>query len=172
MSTFVSVGNAQQPFTRLLDEVARISPQLPQPVLVQHGHTPFAAAGCVAVDFLDPARYAEQIRTARVLVLHAGAGSVLHAIESGHVPVVVPRLARFGEHVNDHQLAFARQLAQAGRVLLVEEAAQLAAAVPRVPERRAFAGGSTGGALVAEVRRLLEAHERRLGTNQPHSRTS
>ncbi len=166
MSTFVSVGNAQQSFARLLDEVARISPQLPQPVVVQHGHTAFAAAGCVSMDFLDPARYAEQIRTARVLVLHAGAGSVLHAIKAGHVPVVMPRLARFSEHVNDHQLAFAKQLAQAGRVLLVEEAAQLADAVARVPGRQAPGAVPAGGALVAEVRRMLEAHERRLGINQ------
>ncbi len=162
MSTFVSVGNARQAFTRLLEEVARIYPELPQPVVVQHGNTPFEAHGCEAVEFLEPARYAAQIRDARVLILHGGAGSVMHAIEAGHVPVIVPRLKRHGEHVNDHQLDFAKQLAQTGRIELVEEVGQLLGAVARAQGRSAAPRATGAGTLVTEVRQLLEAHERRL----------
>ena len=37
MTTFVAVGNATQPFARLIDAVVAIAADLPQPVLIQHG---------------------------------------------------------------------------------------------------------------------------------------
>ena len=51
----------------------------------------------------------EHVRRARVVVSHAGVGSVLTALANGKRPVVVPRLHRFGEAVDDHQLPFAPQ---------------------------------------------------------------
>ena len=72
---------------------------------------------------------AETMRAARVVVCHAGVGSILTALTNGKRPVTVPRLARLGEAVDDHQLPFARRLAEAGLVTLVEDPAELASAV-------------------------------------------
>ena len=129
MSTFVSVGNAKQPFRRLLDAVARLAPRLPQPVIVQHGHTPFACEHCQAVAFLGMGEFARRVAEAELLILHAGAGSVIHAIEAAKRPVVMPRRADLGEHVNNHQLEFARVLGETGRVVVVETPERLEAAI-------------------------------------------
>ena len=51
--TFVSVGNAKHPFHRLLKGVAVIASKLPQPVVVQHGHTPFESPLCKAKAFMN-----------------------------------------------------------------------------------------------------------------------
>jgi UDP-N-acetylglucosamine--N-acetylmuramyl-(pentapeptide) pyrophosphoryl-undecaprenol N-acetylglucosamine transferase len=51
------------------------------------------------------------IQSADVVISHAGTGSALTALELGKVPVLVPRSARHGEHVDDHQHEIARQLA-------------------------------------------------------------
>ena len=53
-----------------------------------------------------------------VFVTHAGVGTLLRALELGVRPVVVPRRAERGEHVDDHQLQVARALAERGLVLL------------------------------------------------------
>ncbi|MDP5183822.1 glycosyltransferase [Blastococcus sp. BMG 814] len=53
-----------------------------------------------------------------VFVTHAGVGTLLRALELGVRPVVLPRLAARGEHVDDHQLQVARELARRGLVLL------------------------------------------------------
>ena len=137
MSTFVSVGNATQPFSRLLDAVARLAPELPQPVTVQFGSNTFSSAACRSVDFLSMESFTAHIRDADLLILHAGAGTVLNAIRAGKVPIVAPRRACYGEHVDDHQLEFARALAAAGKVVIVEDMDQLAAAVNEVRMRKA-----------------------------------
>jgi UDP-N-acetylglucosamine transferase subunit ALG13 len=129
--TFVSVGNAKQLFRRFLNEVAVIASKLPQPVIVQHGHTPFECPICKAKAFMDMEEFSSNIKNAELLIMHAGAGSVIHAIEAGKVPVVMPRRASFGEHVNDHQVEFAEALARAGRVIMIESPEELESAVAK-----------------------------------------
>lgn len=130
MSTFVSVGNATQPFARLLDAVCKLAPQLPQPVFVQYGaaHS-FSCAACAGVAFLEMGEFEKRVIEAELLILHAGAGSVIHAIKAGKVPVIMPRRASLGEHVDDHQHEFARELEKIGKVFVAHDAATLAQAV-------------------------------------------
>jgi beta-1,4-N-acetylglucosaminyltransferase len=130
--TFVSVGNATQPFNRLIEAVLKIAPQLPQKVMLQYGNSSCPFTGdCIARQFVKMEEFSLLIAEAELLILHAGAGSVIHAIQAGKVPVVLPRLAKYGEHVDDHQLEFARGLAEAGKVVMVEEPEDLIRAVEK-----------------------------------------
>lgn len=130
MSTFVSVGNATQPFARLLEAVCQAAPHLPQPVFVQYGvATDFSCPGCSAVAFLEMDEFARRVSEAELLILHAGAGSVIHAIRAGKVPVVMARRSRCGEHVDDHQIEFANALAKMGKVAVAEGVDDLLEAV-------------------------------------------
>jgi UDP-N-acetylglucosamine transferase subunit ALG13 len=131
LTTLVSVGNAHQPFTRLIHAITSIAHTLPQPVVVQHGHTPFDSFECRGVTFLDMLAFESAVSEAEVLILHAGAGSVIHALGAGKAPVVMARRAEFGEHVDDHQVEFAREVALTGRVVVVEHIADLKAAIER-----------------------------------------
>jgi hypothetical protein len=78
------------------------------------------------------------MEAADVVICHAGAGSILCAFRAGHTPVVVPRLARYSETVDDHQLELTRALAAEGRVIGVEDLATLPEAVASAPARRAL----------------------------------
>lgn len=155
MSTFVSLGNATQPFNRLLDAVVAIVSMLPEPIVVQYGNTPFSNGEFTASPFLELSEFIRYIEDADLLILHAGAGSVIHAINAGKVPVVMPRRAKYGEIVDDHQLEFARALAEKGKVVIAEEPEQLADAVRRAlklqPGIRRDAGEAPLVRLVAET---------------------
>lgn len=123
--TFVSVGNATRPFNRLLDEVIKLVPDLPRPVVVQHGVAPFPSKVCIAVPFLSMVEFERLMCESELLILHAGAGSVIHAVRAGKVPVVIPRRAGYDEIVDDHQVELAKALAAAGRVVAIDDVAQL-----------------------------------------------
>lgn len=158
LSTFVSVGNATQPFHRLLDAVCELVHQLPQPVFVQYGSAQdfICCPSCHAVAFMEMQAFERQVAEAELLILHAGAGSVIHAVRAGKVPVVMPRRAHLGEHVDDHQLEFARELAAAGKVVMCEDVSELADAVAEALERQRKNPNTTGEpALVGMVRAVL-----------------
>lgn len=61
-------------------------------------------------------KYVEQ---ARIVITHGGPSSFIMALQKGKIPIVVPRQKQFGEHVNDHQLDFARTVAGHYKNILV-----------------------------------------------------
>ncbi len=125
---FVTVGTNEARFERLLRAVAA----LPSDERVRDPAWPLAgrpASNCELVDFLPFEAMVETMRRARVVVTHAGVGSVMVALSNGKRPVVVPRRKALGEAVDDHQLELGRRFAQAGFVTLVETEPALADAV-------------------------------------------
>lgn len=130
---FVTVGTHQQAFQRLLDAVDELPPER---LVVQYGYGRAPAAADEAAAFFGYGEVVEHMASARAVVTHAGVGSILTALRIGHTPVVVPRLRRFGEHVDDHQVELVRRLEEEGRVLAAWEIADIAAAIAAVPARR------------------------------------
>ena len=111
---FVTLGTHEQPFERALDLVAGLADR--DELLIQHGAT-HARPGLPHVEWLDYLEWeplTASMRDAEVVITHAGVGSAVTAIRAGKKPVLVPRLARFGEHVDDHQLQLAERLADFG----------------------------------------------------------
>ena len=111
---FVTLGTHEQPFARALDLVAELEFEEEEEVVVQYGATPARSdlSNVEWVDYLEWDALTQTMRRAEVVISHAGVGSTVTAIRAGKRPVVVPRLARFGEHVDDHQLQLAERLAQ------------------------------------------------------------
>jgi UDP-N-acetylglucosamine--N-acetylmuramyl-(pentapeptide) pyrophosphoryl-undecaprenol N-acetylglucosamine transferase len=100
-------------FRRLLDRVRQIVPEHVD-VIWQVGDTPaHDIAGTVhrvmSVDQLERC-----VREADVVISHAGVGSALTAFASGKFPILVPREATYGEHVDDHQTDVAVDLERRG----------------------------------------------------------
>lgn len=161
MSTFVAVGNARQPFDRLLAAIDEIAGQLPQPVFVQFGATSSGARrGWTGTAFLDMEAFEKHVNETELLILHAGAGCVIHAIRAGKIPVVVPRRAHLGEHVDDHQMEFAMELQKAGKVLVAHDAPSIVAAAAQAMQRqtREATRPRAEPSLVALVRRALHGN--------------
>jgi beta-1,4-N-acetylglucosaminyltransferase len=124
---FVSVGTHEAPFDRLLRATAEL--QLDEQLVVQYGPSEVRIAGAVESEYLSFDEVVDHIREARAVVMHAGVGSVMISLANGKRPIVMPRLQRFGEHVDDHQLELARRLEANGLVTVVEDPAALAAAL-------------------------------------------
>ena len=131
---FVTLGTHGQPFTRLI----RALVELPtSELVVQHGHSPAPAGVTRAVAFMEFSEVLEQIDAAAAVITHAGVGSILCATRAGHTPVVVPRLERHGEHVDDHQVELTGALAKRGMVVPAWELDRLGEILGTVPARRA-----------------------------------
>ena len=61
------------------------------------------------------------IAEARIVVTHGGPASFVAPLSIGKIPVVVPRQYRYNEHVNDHQLDFAREVEKRMSNIIVAE---------------------------------------------------
>lgn len=145
----VTTGTNGSAFDRLLGPIAEL--ELDEELVVQHGPSLLRAPRATNVEYLPFAELEELVRRARVVVTHAGVGSILLSLLNGTRPIVVPRLRGSGEAVDDHQLELARRLAELGLLQLVEDpsriAAELAATQPELQT-----SGPSGGRLATELR--------------------
>jgi UDP-N-acetylglucosamine transferase subunit ALG13 len=133
----VTVGtNESYGFRRLIEALLRVIPSQSE-VLWQTGTTDVTGLGITGHARVPAADLARAIAEADLVISHAGMGSALTVLEAGRTPLLVPRLRRFGEHVDDHQVPTAEELARRGLCLAraatdVDEAALYAAAAGRV----------------------------------------
>lgn len=109
----VTVGTMEFSFRRLLTRVkALLDPGAT--VLWQTGASDISGLGIDASPFLSARALAAAIGEADLVIAHAGVGSALMALDAGRRPVLVPRARDAGEHVDDHQLLIAEELARRG----------------------------------------------------------
>ncbi len=101
----------QLPFDRLVKALDELAPSLNEPIVGQIGtHAQYLPQNFQYFLTMRPTEFDLQFRSARVIVSHAGIGTILSARKHGKPIVIVPRQAKFGEHRNDHQLATCAQM--------------------------------------------------------------
>jgi UDP-N-acetylglucosamine transferase subunit ALG13 len=152
----VTTGTNEQPFDRLVRAAAELAQS--EEAFVQYGSSLEPHGPGEWVEFLDFDELADRMREARVVLCHAGVGSIMLARKCGHRPVVLPRRFHLGEAVDDHQLHMGRRLHGAGLVTLVEDERDLAAAIGAPDGARAVAANAQiagAAALAADLRGFL-----------------
>jgi UDP-N-acetylglucosamine transferase subunit ALG13 len=122
---FVATGT-QEPFDRLIQTIDRLAPTLATDrVVAQICHSQYKARYVECHDFLPPSQFDALFMEAELVVAHAGMGTILSALAKDKPLLIMPRLARFGEHRNDHQLATARAFEKLRYVHVAYDEAQL-----------------------------------------------
>jgi UDP-N-acetylglucosamine transferase subunit ALG13 len=156
----VTVGNATQGFRRLLDAVDRLAGEGAfggDTLRVQSGHTrDFRPRHCRHQAFFSMDEFVALIHEASLIIAHAGAGTLFHALGAGKVPVVMPRRRKYGEHVDDHQVELVTALAAAGRVVPAYEAEDVQGAVRTARRGGVSQGGSSPPRMLALVTEAIE----------------
>jgi len=116
---FVTTGT-QAPFDRLIQAVDESIPFLNgEEVVAQTCQSSYVPNHMTTVDLMSPADFFEHFNNAKLIIAHAGMGTVLSAMSAAKPLIVMPRLASLREHRNDHQLATVKKLAHMnfGRVV-------------------------------------------------------
>jgi UDP-N-acetylglucosamine transferase subunit ALG13 len=137
---FVTVGTHHQPFDRLLESLAALEGE---ELVVQYGTGRAPAGATRAEAFMPFDEMVDCFRTAEKVITHAGVGSVICARREGHVPIVVPRRADLGEHVDEHQVELSDALASHGTVIAVHDTGELPKRLESAPGRQAPAESAT-----------------------------
>lgn len=148
----VTVGTSPFPYPRLARYLQDLLARgiITEKVLFQHGATDASGLDSPLIEKTamlakDEMRAAQ--REATRIISHAGQGTTRSLIEDRKPFIIVPRLKRFSEHIDDHQLEFARAM-QAHGVQIAESLEALEdflrqppgpmAALPKIPHLADF----------------------------------
>lgn len=128
---FLTVGMEGFSFDRLLksmDEGIRTC-EIRKTVFAQTGNSQYVPKLFKYCKFLSFGEMVEFIRKADIIVAHAGVGSTLLCLNLQKIPILFPRRVNLREHLDNHQLEFARQMERVGKVLVAYDEQELVSKV-------------------------------------------
>lgn len=135
---FVTVGTHEQGFNRLIKMIDNLKGdgKITDEVFIQIGYSDYRPCHCQWSNFLnfEQMNFYEEFST--TIITHGGPASFMKVLGRGKIPIVVPRLKKYQEHVNDHQLEFAKRVLEKGYpILLIEDVNELLEAIQASKKR-------------------------------------
>jgi beta-1,4-N-acetylglucosaminyltransferase len=138
---FLTVGT-QFPFDRLVKAVDDLldGDLTIEEIFAQIGNSSYRPRNFEAVSSLEKHLFDRHFCEASSVIGHAGIGTVSMAMEHEKPLLVVPRRQKYGEVVNDHQVAIAERFERLGHLLVAYETRDLPAKIDQlrtfVPRKR------------------------------------
>ena len=124
---FVTLGTQDKSFSRLLDAIEREikNGTINEKVIVQAGHTEYKSKNMEIHKLLPMDKFDEYIKECDLLITHAGVGSIMTGLNNDKKIIAVPRLSKYNEHNNDHQVQIATQFSKLGYILYADDLEKL-----------------------------------------------
>lgn len=116
---FVTLGTQDKPFTRLLEAIEQEieNGNITDEVIVQAGFTKYKSDKMKIFDLISQEDFSNYMQKADLIITHGGVGSIITALNHGKKVIAAPRLSKYGEHVNDHQLQIIKCFEQKNYIL-------------------------------------------------------
>lgn len=119
---FVTVGTHEQPFNRLVEYMDKWAAEHDEEVVMQTGYSTYEPQNAQWEKLYPYQKMLQWVDEARIVITHGGPSSFIMPLQVGKTPIVVPRKYKFNEHVNDHQVAFCKEVeSRMGTIIVVED---------------------------------------------------
>lgn len=118
----VTLGTQDKGFERLLVAIDHEidNKKIKDKVIVQAGCTKYESKNMEIFDLIPNDKFEDLITKCDLLITHGGVGSILSGLLHGKVVIAAPRLAKYNEHVNDHQLQIIENLGKKKYILVLK----------------------------------------------------
>ena len=130
----ITLGTQDKEFTRLLNLVQEQinKGNIKDKVIVQAGHTKYESDDMEIFDLIDREKFSELISKCDILITHGGVGSIITGLQNNKKVIVAPRLAKYNEHMNDHQIQITENFSKKGYILPLYEIDDLGKVLKKV----------------------------------------
>jgi UDP-N-acetylglucosamine transferase subunit ALG13 len=153
---FLTVGT-QFPFDRFIRAVDNIFDQglIDEEIFAQIGETSYKPRNFESVASLEKKVFDECFKKASSVMSHAGVGTITVALKNHKPLLVMPRMKRYKEHVNDHQVATAKKFEELGHILAVYDVKDLPNGIRKLKNFIPRERKASPDAIAERIRRFL-----------------
>ena len=132
---FITLGSQKFQFNRLLIAVDKLCEKniiCGDDVFAQTGYSDYVPRNFSYNNFLDREEFSVEMGKADIVITHGGTGAIIGAVKKGKKVIAVPRRAKYGEHVDDHQLQLVGQFKELDLICECDDTNDLADAIEKV----------------------------------------
>lgn len=135
---FIAVGTQKFQFNRLLmllDDWIETSGYKGE-VYAQIGNSDYLPKHYNYSRFLEKAEFQNYIRRCDFMITHSGVATIIAGLNMNKPVIVVPRLKKYGEHVDDHQLQIAKNFSEQNYVLMYTENTDFVSLIKEIKDHK------------------------------------
>jgi len=145
-------------FPRLVKKMDKISYSLEEKVIIQIGNTDYKPKNAEFMRFVTREEIEGYYRNARIVVSHAGIGTILSAHKYNKPIIIVPRRKEYQEHLDDHQMEIAEKLEKEKIGIVVYDVKNLREAI-KSPEDKGMKRLDNENKLITNLKNYLSTLE-------------
>lgn len=155
---FVTVGSQKFQFDRLLRAIDEQidSGKIKEEIFAQIGFSTYRPRHFAFAKFLDREDFERKVRDSEIVITHGGTGAIVGTLKKGKKVIAVPRLAKYGEHVDDHQLQIIGQFGAHQMICACYEPEKLSEAIARARQMEFVPYESNTGRFIDNIRSYIE----------------
>ncbi len=130
----VTLGTQDKTFVRLLERINQLIDQglIKDKVIVQAGFTKYNSDNMEIFDLIPQDEFNSLMAQADLIITHGGVGNIISALEKNKKVIAVPRLSKYGEHINDHQTQIIAKFNDLGYIIGLQDVDELDKAMKEV----------------------------------------
>ncbi len=134
---FIILGSQKFQFNRILKEIDRLCENgtITDQVFAQIGYSDYKPRHFEFKEFLDRDEFDDCVDGADIIITHAGTGSVIGAIKKGKKVIAIPRLLKYGEHIDNHQVQLVKEMRNSGYICGIVDCSKIADAIEYVNKK-------------------------------------
>lgn len=131
---FITLGSQKFQFNRLLKAVDELVSKgvIKDEIFAQTGYSDYEPENYDFKQFLDRDEFREYTDKCDIFITHGGTGAIIGAVKKGKKVIAAARLAKYGEHVDDHQLQILEQFKELGLIYACDDCGELEKALEYV----------------------------------------
>lgn len=155
---FVTLGSQKFQFNRMLIEIDKLIDEgkITEEVFAQIGASDYKPKNFKYSDFLTQDEFKNYMKNADLVITHAGTGAIVTALKNDKLVIAIPRLAKYGEHVDDHQVQLIDEFKELNFIEPVYETEQLADALELVRKNKYNKYVSNTRNIIEDIEKFIE----------------
>lgn len=159
----ITLGTQDKEFTRILKEVDKLITKkvIKEEVVVQAGYTKYKSKNMKIFDYVSKTELEKYIEKASFVITHAGVGTIFDCLKKNKKIIAVPRLSKYKEHNNDHQLQIVEEFGKEGFLIPVYEMDELEQAIQKVKTFKPNKYKSNNKNMVKLISEYIDRNEKR-----------
>lgn len=160
---FVTLGSQKFQFNRLLQELDSIVEKntIQDEIFAQIGYSDYKPKNFQYKEFVDRDEFKEIMQKSDIVIAHGGTGAIITAVKQGKKVIAIPRLAKYGEHVDDHQIQLVKEFEESGIIKAVYEMSELANSLQAIHDMQFIEYQSNTENIICDIKEFIESSEKK-----------
>lgn len=155
---FVTLGSQKFQFNRLLKVIDELVEKklISEEVFAQIGYSDYVPKNYKYKDFLDREEFNNQMNKAEIVITHGGTGAIISAVKKEKKVIAVPRLAKYEEHVDNHQKEIVKQFEEMNFIYACENPKNLSVMIKKARKTEFDAYESNTQNVIDSIKNYLD----------------